>query len=211
MKFEQQTVRGVRSPRPVRPSRIGASRLRPKEVRTRIPRAATLAPSSRRDHNRLMRFLVGLAILACLIGCEKKTYHFTDVPYCKVASGVAGSSFNRNLRLLHVGGDEMGVAHISGMRPKWSVMWNDSYIVAVVACADAKPLIDTVDLKRVGAELRARQLPLICNGQRVVVKPTLIEAVASEQPGFHGSLPFPRIDPKELTCRAGTLAYGDAD
>jgi len=150
------------------------------------------------------------ASLLLLSGCEKKRYHWTDVPYCEVAKGAPGSSFSQHLRLLHVGGDEKGVSSSSGMRPARDVMSNDSYIVAVVACSNSDLLISTADLDRVAAELRARQIYRVCTGQRVVLPAVEIEATKTTHKGFHGALPFPKIDPKELTCRAGKLAYGDS-
>ncbi len=42
-----------------------------------------------------------------------------------------------------------------------------------------------------------------------MVNPTVVEASPTTHPGLDGALPFPRIHPKELSCTAGTLAYGD--
>lgn len=151
-----------------------------------------------------------LLLLLLLSGCEKKRYHWADVPYCDVGGGAPGSSFSQQLRMLHVGGDEKGVGSISGMSPKRDVMSNDSYIVAVVACSNNKLLVSIADLERVGAELRARQIYKVCPGQRVVLSATEVKATKTTQSGYHGALPFPKIDPKELTCRAGKLTYGDS-
>lgn len=164
-----------------------------------------------------MRTTILVMAVALLLGtgCDKKRYYWADVPYCAagegaMGEGAAGSSFVQELRLIHAGGDSRGVSSVHGMRPNRDVMFEDAFTVAVVACASGDLLVSTSDLEKVGDELEAGRVPAVCPGQRTVVPPTQIKASKASDVSYDGAIPFPQIDPKELKCHAGKVAYGDS-
>ena len=153
-------------------------------------------------------------ILACMlvlsaslaVGCGGGRYHWDQVPYCKVEKGQAGSSFVRPLiRVLtrHSNGGGIGLLH--GQAPNRSVVTRDEVLVAMVTCQD-----DTLRRQRepVPETLTADNIPLICNGQKTLVKPVKVKVTATTVKGYDGKLVYPKVPTEALKCKIGTLAYG---
>jgi hypothetical protein len=166
-----------------------------------------LARTSPRSTARRSWLWVGLLGVGLLAGCSKKDFHWEDVPYCEVEPGHAAGHFVTSLRVLTKHGDGGGVSSLHGMRPLRDIEHRSEILVAVVACASDEMLPD-FDLHAFLREFDSSTIPEVCPGQRTVVTPVEVEASPTDQPGFHGALPFPAVPDAELSCTAGTVALG---
>jgi len=151
---------------------------------------------------------ITVALVVVLTGCSERRYHWTDVPYCEVAPGRAGSHFEGTLRVLseHDGGG--GISTLHGMRPNRGVVTEDEVLVAVVACASDELLPAAHDLDVVLDAYGDGAVPEVCAGQRLVVPPTRVTAEPTTQSGYDGALRFPPVPPEALRCAAGAVTLG---
>jgi len=139
-------------------------------------------------------------------GCGGGRYHWDQVPYCKVEKGQAGSNFvGPVIRVLTRRSNGGGIGMLAGQTPNRSVVSRDEVLVALVTCQD-----DTLRQQRepVQETLTADNIPLICNGQKTLVKPVQVKATATTVEGYDGKLVYPKVPTEALKCKIGTLAYG---
>ncbi len=160
------------------------------------------------DHT--MQVLAIMALpAAALLGpsaCKSKNerHYWADVPYCD-----SGSGFAQPIRVIRAYGNQGEVVALTGSRPDQSSVYAPDVTVAVVACADWTSLVGQKDLDRVRSALLAGTVPTVCPGERVILPPTQVRARTTSRRGYVGALTFPKVDPTELACTRGALAYGE--